>query len=188
MIKQQTFVREHTTPIKWIVRKNAIPLELCNLAIDYAMGTESGFHRVNNRTPKHWDIRCDTCRVSLTSEVNTELSKVILPIWEQAISFYGMETTHIEEYEIKRYNIGDYVTEHVDQFYGTMGNTERKLTMLIQLNEGYEGGDLMVAKNSMPKTAGTVIVIPSFYIHEVLPITKGERWSLNCWAWGPLWK
>lgn len=67
----------------------------------------------------------------------------------------------------------------------------RKLTIIVQLtdNNDYEGGDLILQHYEkpyiMPNIQGTIIIFPSFLLHEVKPVTKGIRNSLVAFAYGP---
>ena len=62
--------------------------------------------------------------------------------------------------------------------------------MSIQLTDpkNYEGGELILYNNEkgdiVNKEQGTLILFPSFILHEVTPITKGERNSLVSWVTG----
>lgn len=188
MISQIEFTRNNNFPLKLFIRENVLNVEMCDAVKEFTKTEHSGWHRSINRTPKHWDIECHTCRIPLDWD-DGKLHKLLSPVWEEAIKYYGMNVTHVEQYEVKKYSAGDYVTEHVDQFYGTAG-IERKLTMLVQLSDesDYVDGDLHVIRYPRSKTIGSLVILPAFYLHEVKPITSGERWSLNCWAWGPYWK
>ncbi len=70
----------------------------------------------------------------------------------------------------------------------------RKLSLSIQLSdpEEYEGGDLCLWQTDkgvpMDKKQGTLIVFPSYTLHEVTPVTKGERNSLVTWVTGKPFK
>jgi len=70
----------------------------------------------------------------------------------------------------------------------------RKLSVSLQLNKSkdYEGGDLNLYYNNNPikmlREQGTLIVFPSYTLHEVTPITKGERNSLVAWVSGKQFK
>ena len=72
----------------------------------------------------------------------------------------------------------------------------RKLSISIQLTnrEEYEGGELKLydgdddKANVMDKTQGTLIIFPSYVLHEVMPVTKGERNSLVTWVTGKQFK
>jgi len=73
----------------------------------------------------------------------------------------------------------------------------RKLTVIINLNTGYEGGDFQLQGLFPPsvvdtsytikylKKIGSIVVLPSFLYHRVTPVTKGYRHSLTCWFRGP---
>jgi PKHD-type hydroxylase len=70
----------------------------------------------------------------------------------------------------------------------------RKLSVSIQLTnpEEYEGGELYLYSDEegkvMDKTQGTLILFPSYTLHEVMPVTKGERNSLVSWVTGKPFK
>lgn len=186
-MKQLIFNRVHSNPVKLFIKEKVLSQLFCKKIIDYTTEINSGFKRIKNNTPLHWDIKCDTCRIPFDNSLNKELSSSLNQLWEDAIKFYMFDIDYIEHYEIKRYGTNDYVTEHQDAFYGTISEVERKLTMLCQLNQDYEGGDLLIAKKPMTKSIGSVIILPSFYLHEVKPVISGNRYSLNCWGWGKFW-
>jgi PKHD-type hydroxylase len=83
--------------------------------------------------------------------------------------------------------------KHVDR---AMNIPVRKLSISIQLTnpEEYEGGELKLydgdddKANVMDKTQGTLIMFPSYVLHEVMPVTKGERNSLVTWVTGKQFK
>jgi len=72
----------------------------------------------------------------------------------------------------------------------------RKLSISIQLTnpEEYEGGELKLydgnddEANIMEKAQGTLIIFPSYVLHEVMPVSKGERNSLVTWVTGKQFK
>ena len=81
--------------------------------------------------------------------------------------------------------------KHVDR---TVNSPVRKLSISIQLSnpEEYEGGELYLyndeKETAMDKTQGTLILFPSYVLHEVMPVTKGERNSLVTWVTGKQFK
>jgi PKHD-type hydroxylase len=81
--------------------------------------------------------------------------------------------------------------KHVDR---AMNIQVRKLSISIQLTnpEEYEGGELKLydgeEETIMDKTQGTLIIFPSYVLHEVMPVTKGERNSLVTWVTGKQFK
>tara|TARA_R100001369_G_scaffold88634_2_gene125454 strand:+ start:1167 stop:1754 length:588 start_codon:yes stop_codon:yes gene_type:complete len=85
----------------------------------------------------------------------------------------------------------DKYGKHVDRSEGFI---IRKLSLSIQLTDPaeYEGGELWLYEDDkgalMKKDQGTLILFPSFILHEVKPVTKGERNSLVAWATGKQFK
>ena len=87
--------------------------------------------------------------------------------------------------------VGSYYGKHVDK--GT--NTKiRKLSLSVQLTEPkkYKGGDLNLYFEDKPlpmsKEQGTLVMFPSYVLHEVTPVSKGERDSLVAWISGKNFK
>jgi len=73
----------------------------------------------------------------------------------------------------------------------------RKLSLTINLSkpEDYEGGNLKFDWGDHQKNnrlyeckeirpQGSLVVFPSFWYHQVTPVTKGKRHSLVCWVLG----
>ena len=89
-------------------------------------------------------------------------------------------------YDVK----GKYET-HVDTFH-QHSNEARKLTILVFLNDDFEGGKFYIQnshKRLYPEQKkGTVLIFPSFMPHGVEPITKGVRYSIVTWMVGPYFK
>ena len=85
----------------------------------------------------------------------------------------------------------DKYKKHVDRALGIL---VRKLSLSIQLTDpkDYEGGELILYEEEkgkeMQKEQGTLILFPSYIMHEVKPVTKGERNSLVSWVTGKQFK
>lgn len=82
--------------------------------------------------------------------------------------------------------------KHVDR---GMNMPVRKLSISIQLTnpEEYEGGELKLYDGEeegtvMSKEQGTLVIFPSYVLHEVMPVTKGTRNSLVTWVTGKKFK
>lgn len=110
--------------------------------------------------------------------------------------FYKYDLTEMESLQYTEYNAetSDFYTSHSDDGYRF--NLFRKLSVSVQLSDpaDYKGGELIFYRNTLnestmaPKELGTVIVFPSFVIHEVKKITAGSRTSLVTWINGPRFK
>lgn len=62
----------------------------------------------------------------------------------------------------------------------------RKLSMVVMLNDDFEGGELEIFPYEKIKLKkGMIICFPSYKYHKVHSVTKGERWSLVSWVSGP---
>lgn len=87
---------------------------------------------------------------------------------------------------------GGHYGKHIDRIFNT---AVRKLSLSIQLTDPkeYEGGELILYESNeegetMQKEQGTLILFPSYVMHEVKPVTKGERNSLVGWVTGNQFK
>jgi PKHD-type hydroxylase len=80
---------------------------------------------------------------------------------------------------------------HIDK---ATGQLVRKISVTVQLSnpEEYEGGEVHLLFESTPTVApkeqGTLVVFPSYMLHEVKPVIKGTRYSLVCWVTGAPFK
>jgi|TARA_S200002703_G_C3693896_1_gene213071 PKHD-type hydroxylase len=85
----------------------------------------------------------------------------------------------------------DKFGKHIDRINNSV---VRKLSLSVQLTkpEEYEGGELILYTDDkgteMKKEQGTLLLFPSYTLHEVKPITKGERNSLVAWVTGKEFK
>tara|TARA_B100000161_G_scaffold253091_1_gene213354 strand:- start:1250 stop:1837 length:588 start_codon:yes stop_codon:yes gene_type:complete len=92
----------------------------------------------------------------------------------------------IERPQLLRYGEGSQGYD----WHSDIGNGDastRKISVSIILNSDYEGGDLAFFSEGpkmMKAEAGVAVAFPSFMPHRVMPVTKGERWSLVAWFSG----
>ena len=104
------------------------------------------------------------------------------------INLYGMQLLQYTTYNHEE--LGFY-GPHIDTENITENNLTRKLSFSIQLSDvdDYEGGELVVGVGHQPQTMdkniGSVHFFLSDIVHEVKPVTKGERHSLVGWIVGP---
>ena len=111
---------------------------------------------------------------------------------EWHFSIHGKEDIQFATYtDAKK---GDFYEWHKDET-DFEAPFNRKLSVSVQLSDHttYKGGDLkfkdidgteLAPINSM-RYQGTVIIFPSFLEHKVSPVTKGTRYSLVQWFYGP---
>jgi len=117
-----------------------------------------------------------------------KLTDIVMNLNNQFFNFdlYGF----IEGLQFTNYTApGEKYGKHIDRYHGAL---IRKLSISVQLTDPkkYQGGDLHLSdghrsKSIMKKEQGTLIAFPSYILHEVKPVTKGERNSIVAWITGP---
>jgi 2OG-Fe(II) oxygenase superfamily len=87
---------------------------------------------------------------------------------------------------LNRYERGDEVSLHLD--LGQKYNN-RKLVALAQLSppDAYEGGELGfgLPLQAACREQGSLLVMPAWMPHRVMPVTSGIRYIAGCFALGP---
>jgi len=111
--------------------------------------------------------------------------------------FFGMDLKETEPIQLTEYDsvYQGFYGQHTDSSYNN-DSKYRKLSVTMQLSDpkDYEGGDLRLYTNNFkePSTAcrekGAITLFRSHIIHEVMPVTKGKRYSFVTWVRGPLFK
>lgn len=105
--------------------------------------------------------------------------------------FWNFDITYLECIQFSRYETpGDFYTHHMDMSYGQAEH--RKISISVQLSDAgdYQGSDLKLFRvgkemDTAPRERGTVILFPSYHVHEVTPLISGTRYSLVSWIVGP---
>ena len=122
----------------------------------------------------------------------TEEHKLVSSSLEKMINLYHNHTDQFKMFHIMRrndmlyshrlrlmkYETGAKIhphTDHIPHVYGSC---------TFNLNEEYEGGEfaLFRGKKKIKLKRGDALIFPAdnYWVHEVKPITKGVRYSTNC--------
>ena len=84
-------------------------------------------------------------------------------------------------YELLRYDTGQYYVQHTDSF----SEHPREISCSFALNDDYEGGEFAFwnREKKIILKKGSVLMFPSnfMYPHEIMPVTKGTRYSIVTW-------
>lgn len=129
---------------------------------------------------------------------NQEMSKLIffnyikqqlkIPMLNYTVRFRECAFDDFIQTDFLKYEVGGKYETHADDH----PKATRRVTIIINLNEGYEGGDFVffdpinqrdiIHKETLKK--GSILIFPSnfLYPHSIQPITKGTRYSLVTWA------
>jgi PKHD-type hydroxylase len=92
----------------------------------------------------------------------------------------------VEPMRIQKYGIAGYTRPHSDYDYCT--SDQSKITAIIPLvpSRTWSGGNLTVAgRRAQRIDRGDCLLFPSFALHSVSPVTRGERIVLSAWVAGP---
>lgn len=134
-------------------------------------------------------------RVAWLSE-NEQVKAWITPYAQESAAIMGIELSGGVEVQYTEYHAseGGKYDWHHDVDWNSTANTDRKLSLTIQLSHPseYDGGDFefseVTALPDYAKEQGTVMVFPSYLAHRVTPLTRGIRRSLVAWFSGPTWR
>jgi peroxiredoxin/predicted 2-oxoglutarate/Fe(II)-dependent dioxygenase YbiX len=159
--------------------------ELCETLIAYYRAGEatiSGFAmdvdgqtvlKVNSFLKRRCDVTLEDD--DLLDAVRARLEDRLFPMLKRSL---GWQPQYIERYLICRYGDEDqgFFSRHRDDI--TAGTAHRKFAVSLNLNDGYEGGDLRFPEFG-PRTyrppVGGATVFACGLLHEATPVTKGER-------------
>ena len=93
-------------------------------------------------------------------------------------SYDNIFMTDTNNIRIIKYGVGEYIRDHSD----VEGNIRGSLT--INLNDNYEGGEFRFfgGREKVSLSAGEAMLFPAepVWIHGTEPITKGARYTINC--------
>lgn len=108
--------------------------------------------------------------------------------------FYEFEIRDSELPQLLHYPKGGHYVPHIDGYAEWVNpdqtkvwrkSTERDLSVVIWLNDDFEGGDFVFPelRIRVKPEPGLMIAFPStpFYLHGVEPVTKGDRYAIVNW-------
>jgi predicted 2-oxoglutarate/Fe(II)-dependent dioxygenase YbiX len=105
--------------------------------------------------------------------------------------YWKYHVTHSNQAEFLMYDVKGKYEAHVDTFHLVSDET-RKISCLAILNDDFEGGKFYIQngheKIYPPQAKGDIIIFPSFMLHGVEPVTKGQRFTVITWLVGPYFK
>lgn len=176
----------------WVFKK-AISPEACKRAIENVEKSSDGEEAqigMGTNGVVNKEIR-DVKRITMPAwnGIGAQMVGMGIAANQQAWKF---NITHSNQCDYLRYDNQGHYKAHVDTFISPNDPETRKLTVLVFLNDDFEGGKLFLqnghGKIYPPQEAGTVLVFPSFMLHGVEPVTSGVRRSIVTWLVGPWFK
>ena len=175
--------------------KNALSSEICDQIIEYGL----------SQPMVKASTGVDTISTKRDSEVvwlyEPWILDLIMPYVERANKEAGwnFQWERVPQLQFTKYSEGQYYKWHRDTFMEPDEHGEiRKLSVTVNLNDTYEGGDMFFdpevlynkphpVREKKLRFKGTICVFPADIWHKVEPITKGIRYSLVVWLTGNPW-
>ncbi|MDB5427004.1 MAG: hypothetical protein JWR43_979 [Phenylobacterium sp.] len=113
----------------------------------------------------------------LQAALRERLERRLFPLMDRAL---GFAVTRIERYVLSCYDAADGAVFHAHRDSTTLGTAHRKFACSINLNDGFEGGDLRFPEFG-PKTyrppPGGAVVFSCALLHEATRVTAGRRYA-----------
>ena len=171
------------------VKKNALSIQSCQNIISSFQKNKDYLHEaklVGDVLDKN--IR-DTQKIVIPTDqgIGATLAGIGLAanhhVWNYNID-------HSDQSEYLQYGASGHFSEHIDTIFNK--EYERKLTVILFLNNDFEGGRLYLKTGNdkiyPQQNPGDVVIFPSFFIHCVEPVISGTRRTIVSWLKGPSFK
>jgi SM-20-related protein len=142
-----------------------------------------------------------TSRLSVSQETVQLVNQRLLEYKPTVEEHFQVSLRDCEEPQFLRYTVGDFFVAHQDGNTGLIrlaSDAERRVSISLFLNQQsedstpgtYSGGSLKFSDYRKPPTdrefcipvkTGLLVAFRSELTHEVLPITRGDRYSIVSW-------
>ena len=106
----------------------------------------------------------------------------------QHINVKGFDLDYKDsQFQFTEYNTGDHFGWHKDVVGNKITDYDRYCSLVIQLNDDYNDGDLQIKDNknetlTIEKGTGNLILFLSNIEHRVIPVKNGTRYTLVNWV------
>jgi predicted 2-oxoglutarate/Fe(II)-dependent dioxygenase YbiX len=181
----------------YIFKKNILSKEFCASVIEKIKDREWDKHlwynyntnSVQSEQTKELDI------LPITKELQEEFTPYIYQVTEEYNNKFAILNniktnrlvSKISPVRFNRYSEGTVMRKHYDHIHSIFDGENKGIPVLSyvgNLNEEYEGGDLIICDQSMNLKTGDICIFPScfLYPHEVTELKKGTRYSFVSWA------
>ena len=144
--------------------QNKLMTDNCSFLYISQMADRPGFDKVH-------DIICKYLRIVLTN-YEIYMRNNLCPTY---INHHMLATDNIR---IIKYDVGQNIIDHSDVDQNIRGS------LTINLNDDYEGGEFRFfngqVKESFKTGDGMLFPAELIWIHGTEPVTKGVRYSINC--------
>lgn len=171
--------------------EEALTEDECDTLIAWADSNDHTPGTIENGKIDQTIRNVDVYTLPVCDELMPIISKLALTASNANTYWWGYDIYHLSAMELLHYTPGGHYVEHMD--WGP-GHQTRKISVIAILSDpdDYEGGELFINRGGekirVPNDRGNIIVFPSWLLHGVSPITKGDRWVVTGWIQGPAFK
>ncbi len=113
----------------------------------------------------------------LRATLRDRLERRLFPMIARGL---GFSVTEVERYVISCYDVADHAVFHAHRDTTTFGTAHRRFACSINLNSGFEGGDVRFpeyGRRAYRPPPGGAVVFSCDLQHEVTPVTAGRRYA-----------
>ncbi|RFB05335.1 prolyl hydroxylase family protein [Parvularcula marina] len=183
-------------PPGFVIIQNFLPAGLCDQIVAECAQKEGTSSTVGEGAG-HKDYRDDVRRSDYIdpADISLDITGIVgQSVMETVAPLMAVMPEWFEKPEILRYPVGGEFLPHADadvfdaeaRRWNRVEN--RDVSLLIYLNEGYQGGEIQFPNFglSLPPRRGMLIAFPSDgrYAHAARPVTMGTKYALVSWIAG----
>lgn len=100
--------------------------------------------------------------------------------------YFHFQLSRLSSLQLLAYGPGDFFELHADLGPGDASSRKLSLIVFLSPREDYAGGELLLGAQGRPveQVPGHALVFPSYLVHRITPVTRGQRLTLVGWAHG----
>ena len=170
------------------VEHSIIPKDICDSTISKLDHNKWQPHGWSDSSAKNYNSN-DTRELGVQQSTRED-NQILLPYMAKAVENYQPNLiTRFSLIRFNRYIQGQIMREHFDHIYSLFDGREKGipvLSLILNLNDNYEGADLLFWDDyRISLGLGDIVIFPSIFLfpHKVSETIKGQRYSAVSWAW-----
>jgi len=190
---------QHSNLVDFIeIRKSIIPPLVCHNVISEAEKREWRPHKWYSYGEDEFNV--DTQKNHYIQNTDSSIHGFLNPYICQSLNDYAAKnlfscpkidgiTSKFSNPVLNRYSSGHMLDQHQDHINALFDGREKGipiLSMIINLNDKYDGGQLFFWDDYIIEPGvGDIIIFPSLFLypHGIKEVKSGKRYSGVCWAW-----
>jgi hypothetical protein len=171
------------------VYDDIIPESLADLILTESKKSKE-WHQSKIGTEGRIDLEYRVVNELLLSKENSAIDQAMcecaFTVLKKYIEEHPQPSTAFQDsgYVLLKYKKGGFYKEHTDYHPGAAGSN-RAISCSFVINDNFSGGEFSFFGNTLTYSLkkGSAILFPSNFMfpHQILPVTKGTRYSIVTW-------